>query len=218
MQVMCHWSWKLILKAEVKLKSYSPETKAIKHGHQATNLTVTSLTITRLLPIDTNIMYKTFDTDISKQTRLTLWKPCRPQGPNTKRSNMPAGWTSLTINRLLPIYASILLLKFGVDMQSQTKVRIRNRNNTMWRPVGRYEIEIVENQKVSSYRHKRHAYEIRNWDFKANSSYAPETMLPTVQKQKYPIRPPGGHFEYVVSSRPGPGGRVTDQLISFRGR
>ena len=29
---------------------------------------------------------------------------------------------SLKINRLLPIYRSILLLKFGVDIQSQTKV------------------------------------------------------------------------------------------------
>ena len=147
-----------------------------------------------------------------------LWEPCRPQGPDTKISNMVARLISLKINRLLPIYTSIVLLKFGVDMQSQTKVRIRSRKNTMWPPDGHCESEIAENQKVSSHRHKQHAYEIWNWDSKANSSYAPETMLPTVQKPKYPIRPPGGRFEYVISSRPGPGGHVTDQLISLRGR
>ena len=32
---------------------------------------------------------------------------------------------SLKINRLLPIYISIVPLKFGVDIQSQTKVRVR---------------------------------------------------------------------------------------------
>ena len=33
--------------------------------------------------------------------------------------------TSLKINRLLPIYISTVPLKFGLDIQSQTKVRVR---------------------------------------------------------------------------------------------
>ena len=40
--------------------------------------------------------------------------------------------TLLKINRLLPIYISIVPLKFGVDIQSQTKVRVwKPKNNNM---------------------------------------------------------------------------------------
>ena len=42
--------------------------------------------------------------------------------------------TLLKINRLLPIYISIVLLKFEVDIESQTKVRVRKPKNPIWPP------------------------------------------------------------------------------------
>ena len=42
----------------------------------------------------------------------------------------------LKINRLLPIYISIVPLNFGVDIQSQTKVRVRKPKNPIWPPGG----------------------------------------------------------------------------------
>ena len=54
--------------------------------------------------------------------------------------------TSLKINRLLPIYISIVPLKFGVDIRSQTKVRVRKPKNTIWPPGGHFVSGIPENQ------------------------------------------------------------------------
>ena len=54
--------------------------------------------------------------------------------------------TSLKINRLLPIYLSIVPLKFAVDIQSQTKVRVRKPKIPIWLPGGHFEINIAENQ------------------------------------------------------------------------
>ena len=54
--------------------------------------------------------------------------------------------TSLKINRLLPIHISIVPLKFGVDIQSLTKVRVRKPKNPIWLPVGHFEINVAENQ------------------------------------------------------------------------
>ena len=49
--------------------------------------------------------------------------------------------TLLKINRLLPIYISIVLLKFEDDIQSLSKVR-----NPIWPPGGHFESDIAENQ------------------------------------------------------------------------
>ena len=54
--------------------------------------------------------------------------------------------TLLKINRLLPIYVSIVPLKFGVDIQSQTKVRVRKPKNLIWPPGGHFESDVAENQ------------------------------------------------------------------------
>ena len=56
--------------------------------------------------------------------------------------------TLLKINRLLHIYRyiSIVLLKFGVDIQSQTKVRVWKPKNPIWPPGGHFESYITENQ------------------------------------------------------------------------
>ena len=54
--------------------------------------------------------------------------------------------TLLKINRLLPIYISIVPLKFGVDIQSQTKVRVWKPKNPIWPPDGHFESDVAENQ------------------------------------------------------------------------
>ena len=53
---------------------------------------------------------------------------------------------SLKIDRLLPLLTSIVLLKFGVDNQSQTKVRARKPKNPIWPPGGHFESDVTENQ------------------------------------------------------------------------
>ena len=47
---------------------------------------------------------------------------------------------------LLPIYISIVPLKFAVDIQSQIKVRVRKPKIPIWLPGGHFEINIAENQ------------------------------------------------------------------------
>ena len=54
--------------------------------------------------------------------------------------------TLLKINRPLQIYISIVLLKFGVDNQSQTNVRVWKPKNPIWPPGGHFESEVAENQ------------------------------------------------------------------------
>ena len=54
--------------------------------------------------------------------------------------------TSLKINRLLPIYISIVPLKLAVDIQSQTKVRVRKPKIPIWPPGGHFESDLAENQ------------------------------------------------------------------------
>ena len=74
-----------------------------------------------------------------KLTWLTLWKPCHLQSPETKKSNMAPQaailkMLLLKINRLLPIYIRIVLLKFEVDIQSQSKDRVLKPKNPIWQP------------------------------------------------------------------------------------
>ena len=54
--------------------------------------------------------------------------------------------TLLKINRLLPIYISIVPLKFQVDTQSQMKVKVPKPKNPIWPPGGHFEINVAENQ------------------------------------------------------------------------
>ena len=77
------------------------------------------------------------------------------------------------------IYTSDEPLKFGLDIQSQTKVRVPKPKNPRWPPGGHFDSDIAENQKASAHGHKQYAYKIWNWNSKANLSYAPETMSPT---------------------------------------
>ena len=54
--------------------------------------------------------------------------------------------TSLKTNRLLPIYISIVPLKFAVDIQSQTKFRVWKQKNPIWPSGGHFESDLAENQ------------------------------------------------------------------------
>ena len=58
--------------------------------------------------------------------------------------------TLLKINRLLPIYISIVLLKFEVDIQCQSKVRVRKQKKTIWPPGGHFESNIAENLPMTT--------------------------------------------------------------------
>ena len=53
---------------------------------------------------------------------------------------------SLEIDRLLPIYISIVPLKFEVDVHSQTKVRVPKPKNAKWPPGSHFESDVAENQ------------------------------------------------------------------------
>ena len=70
-------------------------------------------------------------------------------------------------------------LKFGVDIQSQTKVRVRKLKNPIRQLGGHFGSDVPENQKTPAYDHHQHAYEILNWNSKANLTYAQETMSST---------------------------------------
>ena len=106
---------------------------------------------------------------------------CRVQKPKNKYGHQAAilNMTSLKINRLLPKYISIARLMFGVDIQSQTKVRVWKPKNLIWPPGGHFVSGVAESQWVSAYGHHKHAYEIWNWNSKANLTYAAETMSST---------------------------------------
>ena len=96
-------------------------------------------------------MHMKFEIETPTQTWLTLQKPCRIQSPETKKKQYGRQaailkMTSLKINRLLPIYISIVPLKFEVDIQSQPKVRVRKPKNPIWPPGGHFESDVAENQ------------------------------------------------------------------------
>ena len=68
---MCCWSLQLIFKAKLKLQSAN---KKVQYGCQVAILKVTSLKSNGLQPIATKNMYMKFETEISKQTLIMLWK------------------------------------------------------------------------------------------------------------------------------------------------
>ena len=99
----------------------------------------------------TIIMHMKFEIEIPKQTWLTLWKPRHLQSPETQkieygRQAAILKMTLLKINRLLPIYISIVPLKFEVHIQRPNKVRVWKPNNPIWPPGGHFESDVAENQ------------------------------------------------------------------------
>ena len=73
--------------------------------------------------------------------------------------------TLLKINRLLPIYTSNLLLKFGLGY---SKLESGNWKNPIWPPGGYFESDIAENQQASFYTHKSFVTEVWIWYSKPN--------------------------------------------------
>ena len=92
--------------------------------------------------------------------------------------------TWMKINPLLPIHISIVPLKLGVDIHSQTNIRVWKPKIPIWPPGGHFESDIAENQWASAYDHHQHAYAIWNWNSKANLTYAPETMPPIESRNR----------------------------------
>ena len=90
----------------------------------------------------------------------------------------------LKINRLLHIYISIVLLKFRVEIQSQTKVRVWKPKNPIYPPGGHFESNVAENIQASAYDHHQHAYDVWSWNSKANLTYTLETMLTTESRNR----------------------------------
>ena len=75
-QAMCQWSLDLIFRAKLKLEFGN---RKIQYGCQMAILKVTLLKINSLLPIPTKNMHMILKIEISKQTWVTLWKPCHLQ-------------------------------------------------------------------------------------------------------------------------------------------
>ena len=159
------------IKAKLKLQFRNQK---IQYGCQAPILKVTLLLINRLLPIATNNMHMKFETENSKQTPETM---LRTESRNRKiqygHQAAILKMTSMKINRLPPIYTSIVLLNFGVDIRSQTKGRVREPKNPKWPPGSHFGSDITENLLAS---YNQHVYEIWSWNFTANLTYAAETV------------------------------------------
>ena len=101
--------------------------------------------------------------------------------------------TLLKINRLLPIYISIVPLKFEVDIQSQTKVRVRKPKNPFWKW-----------QRWKSKGFCLWPPSTCIWSLKLKSQskldlHTGNLVTYRVQKPKNLIWPPGGHFENDVA-------------------
>ena len=61
--------------------------------------------------------------DIESQTKVRVWKPKNPIWPPDSHFESDIAENPLKISRLPPIKKSVVLLKFRVDIQSQTKVK-----------------------------------------------------------------------------------------------
>ena len=99
------------------------------------------------------------------------------------------------IDKLLPIYTTIVLLKFGVDIQSQTKFRVRKTTNPICPQGGHFESEIPESHRLLSSAtndiHMKFESEIPN---QTRIMFRKPCPLKS-QETNNPIWPAGRHFE-----------------------
>ena len=88
----------------------------------------------------------------NSKANLTYAPETMPPSESRNRKILYGHWaailkmTSLKIIRLLPINISIEPLKFGVDIQSQTEVRVRKPKNPIWSPDDHFESAVAENR------------------------------------------------------------------------
>ena len=172
MQEICLRSLDLNFKAKLKLES---GTQKIQYGHQAAFLEMTYLKINRLLPYTLVMCYWSLDLIFKAKQKLESGNPKIQYGRQAAILEV----TLLKINGLLTMDTNDVAVKFGLDIQSQTKVRVPKPKNPRWPPGNHFEGDIAENQSASAHGHQQHAYGISNWNSEANLSYAPETMSPT---------------------------------------
>ena len=140
----------------------------------------------------TNNMHMKFEIEIPKQTQVTLCKPCQLQSPDTKK--IQYGFqaailkvTMLKINRLLPIHTGDVPVKFGLDIQSQTKVRVIQ-----------YDCQAAI-LKVTMLKINR-LLPIYTSDVPVKFGLDIQSQTKVrVRKPKNPIWAPGGHFESDIS-------------------
>ena len=159
---------------------------------------MTLLKINRLLPIYISIVPLKFEVDIQSQSKVRVRKP--------KNQKFQYGClaailklTLLKINRLLHIYISIVPLKFGVDIQSQTKFSPETKKSNMatrrpfwkwprWKSIGF--CLWPPSTCIWSLKLK----------FQSKLDLHPGNLVTyRVQKPKNLIWPPGGHFENGVA-------------------
>ena len=97
---------------------------------------------------------------------------------------------SLKINRLLTIYISIVPLKFGVDIQSQTKVSTDQKIQYGHQAAILKVASLKINRLLPIY--------ISIVPLKFGVDIQSQTKV-RVRKPKNPIWPPGGHFEINIA-------------------
>ena len=98
----------------------------IQYDHQAAILKVMSVKNKMFLPTATS----TQNLKLKFQSKLELCS-------RNHATYRVYKWLSLKINRLL---------KLGVDIQSQTEVRVRKPKNPIWPPGGHFETDVAEKQ------------------------------------------------------------------------
>ena len=112
---------------------------------------------------------------------------------------------SQKINRLLPIYISILPLKFGVDIQGKTKVSLETKKIQYGHQAAILKVTLLKINRLlpmtTINMHMKFEIEIpkqtslRLWKFGVDI----QSQTKVVWKPKNPIWPPGGHFESDVA-------------------
>ena len=98
---------------------------------------------------------------------------------------------SLKINRLLPVYISILPLKFGVDIQSQTKVSPETKRFQYGRPAAILKVTSLKINRLLP-------IDVSIVPLKFGVDIQSHIKV-RVRKPKDPIWLPGGHFEITIA-------------------
>ena len=90
-----------------------------------------SLKINRLLLMTTIKMHMKFEIEISKQTWLTLWKPCHLQSPENEKSNMAARrpfWKELCWKSIGSYPHTYVLCRWNLKFIFKAKVKLKSGN------------------------------------------------------------------------------------------
>ena len=137
---------------ESRVSGYSWRSQLnIVQNYKATILKATKLKIARLLPTATKDMHMKFETEIPKQTWVTLLKPCRLQSPETEKSNMATrqpfrkwgNWKSTGSYSYTQVLGH---WSFEFIFKAKLKLRVWKPKNPIWLPGGHFEINTAENQ------------------------------------------------------------------------